>query len=299
MGMSTTPTGDRKRETDKKEQESRERERKQAHEISEARREQAERQRVARPEGGVGFGFDQDMPASGEMDRLYGSLTRKYGDALNDPKLVLTVMALTSRAGDADYNLDLSKRRAENVAKILREQYGVRAKIEIEATGEEWAEFWGLPEKRDNHRCRIAWVFTRPTADKADAAKERPETGEPGGGERTTIPSKYTGDYKYSREWAELMLAWAVNRPEVKRPLGTVAEVAARREDANRFRQEIAEASSVHDRLWGVRPKAGFIFDFFHASEVKRLGEWLEEGGYAGFPMLDEYVIHWLRKGAT
>ena len=297
--MAGGPRGDRIRPTDKKAEDAARRKREQAREIAEARREKAERKRVAHPQGGVGFEFGKDKPAAGEMDRWYQSLSKEQKEALRDPNAEVTITATASRVGSAEYNLDLSKRRGENVAKILREKFGVAAKIKVEALGEEPAEWREAPDQKDDHTDRVAHIDILPATKKADKPKEKPEKDESREKKRTTIPPEYTRDYKHSREWAEnrYRIIYHKLRMGLKGRFGAPIEAARQIVDASRYRQDIEKAGNVHDKLWGVKPMRGFLFDIEKPSVQMRIKGWLREGGYDVEPMFKEYVIHWLRKG--
>ena len=169
------PRGDRTKPTDKKAEEAR-RKREQARKIAEARREKAERKRVPHPQDGAGFQFDADKPAAGEMDRWYKGLSNKQKEALKSQNTEVTITASASRAGSAKYNLDLSKRRGDNVAKILKEKYNVSAKIKVEAMGEEPAEMRKAPDQKDDHTDRVAIIRILPGTDKPAESKDKVKT---------------------------------------------------------------------------------------------------------------------------
>lgn len=300
--MSRGQSGDRQRPTDRKVEDAATRRRDQARRIAELRKEKAERKRIAHPQGGVGFAFDRDKPAKGEVDRWYTNLSKEQRQALKDPRAEVTITASASRVGSSDYNRDLSKRRGENVAEILKNEHGVTAKIKVDARGEEPAEDRGAHPTRDNHTDRVAYIDILPAGKPADKPKEAPkrERSEKG---KTTIPPEYTRDYKHSRKWAEneYRRIYHKIRMGAKGKFGTVLESGRQILDASRYQREIEAAKDVHQKLWGVRPMRGFLFDLEKPSKnlEYRVKGWLREGGYDPEPMFKEYVTHWLRKGAT
>jgi outer membrane protein OmpA-like peptidoglycan-associated protein len=174
--MGGGPGRDRTRPADKGADAAAQRKREQARQVEQARREQAERKRVAHPRDGVGFGFDQDQPAAGEMDRWYKGLSKEQRDALKNSATEVTITATASRVGKPGYNLGLTERRAGNVGKILRERYGVSATIKSEPLGEEPAEWRGAPDRRDDHSDRVAVISIQPKGDKPSKPKDKPKT---------------------------------------------------------------------------------------------------------------------------
>ena len=69
--------------------------------------------------------MDEDVQATAELIAEYGA-----------PELPIVVTGHTDPAGDADYNQELSERRAEAVAHALREHLGPDTAIETRAEGD-------------------------------------------------------------------------------------------------------------------------------------------------------------------
>jgi outer membrane protein OmpA-like peptidoglycan-associated protein len=250
----------------------------------------------------VGFGFDKDVPAAGEMERWYKGLTNEQKEALEDANTKVTVTATASRRGSREYNQDLSERRAENVARILKERYGVAAQVELEPLGEDPAEDRGVRDGVDDHTDRVVDITILSGVKKAEQGKETPEGeyAKPDRGKKNSIPTKYRCDYKHDREWAQnpTRVTYHKIRMGVKGRLGMLIEAVRQINDAPRYRREIEATKTVHDKLWKVRPMRGFLFDMEKSSFQTRVKGWLREGGYDVEPMYKEYIIHWLRKGA-
>ncbi len=138
--------------------------RQEAHRVSEGKLsapERAERKKIAHPRDGVGFGFGDDKPASGELQRWYKGLSDAQRAALKDPKTTVYVTATCSKPGSHSSNRDLSKSRAENVAQLLARDLGVeRSRIKTEWLGEDPAQDNNpdAPDNQDDHQERVALI---------------------------------------------------------------------------------------------------------------------------------------------
>jgi outer membrane protein OmpA-like peptidoglycan-associated protein len=95
----------------------------------------AERRSFDRPAHGVGFGFNKEQPAMGEMERLMATLKAEMGDLRGDPMAVIKVETWASRPGTESYNLKLTQQRADVLEKLLR-QHGFTGTIVKIAHGE-------------------------------------------------------------------------------------------------------------------------------------------------------------------
>jgi outer membrane protein OmpA-like peptidoglycan-associated protein len=144
--------------------------------------ERAERGKIAQPRDGVGFGFAKDKPPSGELQRWYKGLSDAQRAALRDPKTIVTVTATCSKPGSHESNLDLSRRRAENVKDLLAKELGIdRSRIRTEWLGEDPAQDNNpdAPDAKDDHQERVALINfeTKATKEKPSKPerKEKPE----------------------------------------------------------------------------------------------------------------------------
>ncbi len=262
--------------------------------------EQAERKLIYHPQDGVGCRFGDAEPAPGEMDRYLQSLSNSEYLKLfaGDSKIVIRGYA--SNPGSDAYNQELSEERAVNVKDFLVNKGVDPSRIEIISLGEKGADLSGS-ENQDNHQDR--WVEIE-IEKSENSKKDMPRIRE--------IPSKYTGDYKYDRDWAEnpWRLAWekikqmpiptSLNPWKATTAFGRklIMGAATQINDAPRWREELESTTNVHDKLWKVKPPKGFIFDRNKTSVRIMVESWLKEGGYDVKTMVNEYFLHWLRKGA-
>jgi outer membrane protein OmpA-like peptidoglycan-associated protein len=268
--------------------------------------EKRERRRVAKPKDGVGFAFGKDEPAKGELSRWYSGISDEEMIALQDPKKFVKIMATASRAGDEDSNILLSKRRAEKLKDALANELGVpRSSIIIYYIGEESAQFAGIKDGKDRAIDRVARIEIETRETIASETRSQDRINET---KRTTIPKKFTRDYKHSREWATgtLSQVWdylkqlvPLSKPSVRSgATKLVVENVRQISDARRYQKEMEQAKDVHEKLWKVRPMRGFLFDKSSTSFRWRVEMLLSEGGYDVKKMYPEYIIHWRRKGA-
>ncbi|MCU0568234.1 MAG: OmpA family protein [Oculatellaceae cyanobacterium Prado106] len=258
--------------------------------------EQAERQRIYHPDDGVGFAFGQDQLAPDEMDRYLNQLSAPEHLKLIGGKSKIMIRAYASHPGSDADNQSLSERRAAHVKDQLIQRGVDPARIETIALGSQGADLAGS-EHQDNHQDR--WVaINLEERERGDRQSERPGIRE--------IPPQYTTDYEYDRDQAnnEFRKLYHQGKMGLKplwgRGMGIGYTVEAFRQigDASRYRNDMESAKDVHEKLWGVKPMRGFLFDIEKPSEQDRIKGWLREGGYDVNRMFDEYTIHWLRKGA-
>jgi hypothetical protein len=88
----------------------------------------------------------------------YENLSETERAALKDPNAVLLVHGFASRSGNPDFNLRLSKRRAENTGEALFEEFDDVNAVVSGWSGEGLADLAGRPDKRDNHEDRIVLI---------------------------------------------------------------------------------------------------------------------------------------------
>lgn len=115
-----------------------------------------ERERVYHPPDGVGCRFGDNKPTSLEFERYRRNLSPLDRFQLLKGSSEIILVGYASRPGSSDFNQKLSEERAENVKKILVEQYGVDpSRIKTFGKGEGRLEVLDS-ENQDNHQKR--WV---------------------------------------------------------------------------------------------------------------------------------------------
>lgn len=149
--------------------------------------EKAERARVAQPQEGVGFGFGKDKPSQTEVKRWYNGLSAEDKAALKDTNTTVHITATCSKPGKPDYNQNLSDRRAESMAKILQQEYGVDpSRIKAVGLGEDAAQDNNpdAPDNQDDHQERVALIHfekksSAPVKEAAEAGQKAGDSGKP------------------------------------------------------------------------------------------------------------------------
>jgi outer membrane protein OmpA-like peptidoglycan-associated protein len=96
--------------------------------------ERAERQKVEALPGSIARAFDR-LPTVQNVRDSYNKMSSKEKEALKDPKRVVVLTSTASHTGNAEYNQRLTQKSAEEVRRILKEEFGVKATIKIEAVG--------------------------------------------------------------------------------------------------------------------------------------------------------------------
>ena len=147
----------------------------------------AERARIAKPQGGVGCGFDQ-VPTKEAVKDWYNNLSKEEKAALQDPLTVVSLTALASLVGTRDYNDKLTQRRGDAVKETLKKELGVKADIKIDPMGFSIAEGLHAPPNKDNHRDRVVYIDiikvnkgeapVQPAGEKPPAIETQPPTGQ-------------------------------------------------------------------------------------------------------------------------
>jgi len=112
--------------------------------------------RIAKPEKGIGFGYDSDHIQPGEFERWYAALTPTDRERLTAPQSTVTLIAQASRTGRPEYNLRLSERRGREVERHLKGLRDFAAKVVICPVGESQALG---PDDIDNHNDRKVLVM--------------------------------------------------------------------------------------------------------------------------------------------
>jgi len=96
--------------------------------------ERAERQKVEALPSSIARAFDR-LPTVQNVRDSYNKMSSKEKEALKDPKRVVVLTSTASHTGNAEYNQRLTQKSAEEVRRILKEEFGVKATIKIEAVG--------------------------------------------------------------------------------------------------------------------------------------------------------------------
>jgi outer membrane protein OmpA-like peptidoglycan-associated protein len=174
-------------------------------EISAAER--AERQRVEGVgEVTIGCPFDKP-PTENAVDEWYAKASKEVKAALKDPNSELQITGISSKTGERQYNLNLSRHRAETVAEILKEKYDVKARIT--ATGQgyktDMASYW--PGK-DSASQRLVFIDVMKsdgksllfeTAGEEKGSEKQPPMAERAVKDLTEPPAKSKG-YDFEKE---------------------------------------------------------------------------------------------------
>jgi hypothetical protein len=141
-----------------------------------SKEEAAERNRVASPKDGVGFGFGDDKPERGQVERWLSGLGAADKTALQEGTAKLFITARASRAGDADFNQQLSTKRAENLAQDLSKLLEIPPdQIRWQALGEDEARSQGRPDGKDNADDRTASIEIVREGERQPEYKDSPE----------------------------------------------------------------------------------------------------------------------------
>jgi outer membrane protein OmpA-like peptidoglycan-associated protein len=147
----------------------------------------AERARIAKPQGGVGCGFDR-VPTKEAVKDWYNSLSKEEKAALQDPRTEVVLTATASLVGTREHNDKLTQRRGDAVKDILEKDLGVKAKILTDPQGFTNAEENEAPKEKDNHRDRVVLIDilkggkgegqAQPSGEKPPAIETRPPIGQ-------------------------------------------------------------------------------------------------------------------------
>jgi outer membrane protein OmpA-like peptidoglycan-associated protein len=280
-------------------------------EVSQPKKELAERERIANPIDGIGCPFGK-VPDRQSIQDAIKRLSPEKQALLQNPRAVVYITGTASLVGDKEYNDRLSQQRAEAVADVFRSDPQVKARIaEPVGLGFDPAIDNGATLNNDNPKDRVVLIDIGLEGEKKlEKTKHVPENTEPipekkeaSDNDRTEIPREFTHDYQMSRESAEGIFSRAfdlvIRAP--KNPWSIagdlVIEPFRQMEDASRYRKDMEGARSADEKLWGIRPIRGFLLDIQKPSEQWKVKSWLQEGGYDVDRMFKEYKIHWIRKG--
>jgi flagellar motor protein MotB len=124
--------------------------------------ERAERQRVTRPEGGIGFYHSSAVPAAGHLDKWLAEIGPEQRTAIKEGKAELIITGFASRSGDRQSNQPLSEARARAVADQLELRGIDRSNIHHYGVGEDLAKLAGRPDNKDNAQDRIVMIDVVP-----------------------------------------------------------------------------------------------------------------------------------------
>src|SRR5699024_8251750 len=118
------------------------------------------------------FGYDDDTltEAMAEEVRTTADLIDEHGA----PELPIVVTGHTDAAGDSDYNLDLSERRAQAVADALRTHLGEDSVIEVRGEGDRAL----LDSADDAEQRRVEIAYSVLVTPPESPAEEQPEPEE-------------------------------------------------------------------------------------------------------------------------
>jgi hypothetical protein len=142
------------------------------------------RSRIHKPQDGVGFAHGSADVELKQLDEWIERQPTAIHRALNDPNAELIITGRTSGTGSLEINEALSHRRAEEVAKLLNERLGVRAKIVIRAEP-------GLLTGRDNPADRVATIrVDTARIDRISHAKPNPLSRISGGFQKARAESR-------------------------------------------------------------------------------------------------------------
>jgi outer membrane protein OmpA-like peptidoglycan-associated protein len=111
------------------------------------------------------FGVDGDAPLPDHDAWLLLVAAKVMND---NPKAVAVLTGLASRTGPSDHNLDLSRRRAQQVKStldlVLLAPFGVPSRVEAGAQGDHFAAALNAPKKEDGRfRAVLVTILADPT----------------------------------------------------------------------------------------------------------------------------------------
>jgi outer membrane protein OmpA-like peptidoglycan-associated protein len=111
------------------------------------------------------FAVDSDAPLPDHEAWLLLVAAKVMQD---NPKAVAVLTGLASRTGPSDHNLDLSRRRAEQVKStldvVLLAPFGVPSRVEAGAQGDHFAATLNAPKKEDGRfRAVLVTILADPT----------------------------------------------------------------------------------------------------------------------------------------
>ncbi|MDP2989980.1 MAG: hypothetical protein Q8O57_05390, partial [Kiritimatiellota bacterium] len=157
-----------------------------------------ERARIAKPQGGVGCGFDR-VPTNEAVKDWYNSLSKEEKAALQDPRTVVTLTAIASLVGSGAYNQALTEQRGAAVKEILQKDLGVKAEIKVEAMGFKNAAERKAPEGKDNHQDRVVYIDIQKAGKGESTEKPSGKEVQPPKGltEQPRLPKEYDFDKEF------------------------------------------------------------------------------------------------------
>lgn len=147
---------------------------------------------VSHPQPGVGFKLDESVVSKKVLEAWYARLAAEDSRILADPLAHVLIVATASRAGNAEYNLQLSRARAMAVRDWLV-QKEVQARISVLPLGELPARFSGTVDGRDAPADRVAYIRLVPASVSTDMPEEPAHRGpvEPRAPEPAKRPTRY------------------------------------------------------------------------------------------------------------
>lgn len=162
--------------------------------------ERSERQLVEGFPDSIGRGFDK-LPTVQNVREWYNQLSQADKDALGDPTAKVVLSSIASHTGNAEYNLELTRKSGEAVKSILKKEFGVKADIKVNPLGYDPEAAQG-----DDHFDRQVLVDIYPgerSAYGSDHTPDANQTDETKAGNREPVSSTDRKGTVNARESAE------------------------------------------------------------------------------------------------